>query len=171
MNKHDMVLVAIAALSLSSACSQPSSQAATAPKVAAIKPNEGGSPATSSQRQPAPSAASKQVDPHATMIAQMKAALVGHARLDGAVITGFRSEGACQAEFTTGPATTVISWREVGNVAGRLGGGGEQTALFTNGVTHQLFVPTDGSSDAEGVGGALGQLAEECGAVGDLTRK
>lgn len=103
------------------------------------------------------------------MIAQMKSALVGHARFDDALITGFRSRGACRAEFVTARGATVINWREVGNVAGRLGGGVEQTALVTAGVTHQLSVPNDGASDAEGVGGAVGQLAEECGAVGEPT--
>lgn len=150
--------LAAAVMFIASGCSRSVSQAAAAPRHAAE------SPAAPKSAPAAPS--SEQSDPHAPMIAQMKSALVGHARFDGAPITDFRSQGACRAEFVTNRGATVINWREVGNVAGRLGGGAEQTALVTAGVTHQLSVPTDGSSDAEGVGGAVGQLAEECGAVG-----
>ena len=84
--KGKLFLAAAAALSISSACSRSSSQAAAASKDAGSASGEASPVRTSAPRQLTATAASQQADPHATMISQMKSALIGHAHFDGAVI-------------------------------------------------------------------------------------
>ena len=98
------------------------------------------------------------------MINALKPSIIGHVTLDGAIITDVRQADACHTVFRTSDAATTIAWDQVGNVITHLVGSRQETSLTTNKVVHNLSVPIGGyaDADADGIRGALDQLAGEC---------
>ena len=100
------------------------------------------------------------------MVEAMKPIVVGHATMDGEVISNIRQMDACHTAFVTSRGETTIAWAQVGNVAAHLSAGRREIGLVTAGATHTLAVPIGGypEADAAGIDGAVGQIAGECGA-------
>lgn len=136
--------------------SAPSARAKVAAGVDGTTP-----PATAAAHAPSTALAQTNAD----MIEALKPSIVGHVTLDGDLVSDLRQADACHTVFTTSRGATTIAWSQVGNVVTHLVGGRQETGLKTGGVSHDLSAPTTGpDADPDGIRGALGQLAGECGA-------
>ena len=144
----------------------PSESASPAPAAPPSAERTGSSPAVASVSPvAATSAETPLAQTNANMINAMKPTIVGHVTLDGDLVNGVRQEDACRTTFTTSRGGTTIAWSQVANVVTHLVAGRQETALAAGKVSHMLSVPTGGyaDADADGVRGALNQLAAACG--------
>lgn len=108
-------------------------------------------------------------DSHITIVDEMKRVLIAAGTMDGAAITDIRTRSHCRTIFVTANGATEIDWSKVGNIAPRLAKGREINDLANDEGNHELSIETSASSpardNADGISGAVGLLAGDCGAV------
>ena len=110
-------------------------------------------------------------DPHATVVGELKRTLVAQGSWDGKPIKDVYDETGCRTVFVTAEGSTAIDWSKVGNLAPRRVQGRDINVLPAVDGAHQLAISTRPSTDAaDGVSGAIGLLASDCGALGPTGR-